>query len=260
MREGLATMPDRGRVLRASRWRAYASTGERAENGARTAGYRRRLLATRRALHAARRALRVDSMTGLANRLGLDEAIVARRASGHPWSLAFIDLDHFKALNDRFGHAAGDAVLTEVARRLALGAGEQASVARLGGDEFAAVIPLPAPSAAALMEQVLDLVSQPQRLQDGTTCHASASVGVVDADPDIDITDLKRRADATLYEAKDQRGRVATWTPSTDMTRHHTGRETEVAPRQRAAGRLRNTAVTRLVACVSRVKKKNGSI
>lgn len=86
-----------------------------------------------------------DFLTGLANRRAfidsLEAAIDAASAGGEGYALAMVDLDGFKPINDIFGHAAGDAILREVGRRLARAAGEGATVARMGGDEFALLLP-----------------------------------------------------------------------------------------------------------------------
>lgn len=82
-----------------------------------------------------------DPLTGLRNRRGLDRALAALAASGQPFGLIHIDLDHFKRINDTLGHAAGDRVLAEVAARLKHAVRDGDSVARLGGDEFVVLLP-----------------------------------------------------------------------------------------------------------------------
>src|SRR5205085_247762 len=85
-----------------------------------------------------------DSLTGLANRAllheRLDHVLAQRRPPGFSISLLLLDLDGFKAINDTYGHATGDALLVEVADRLVQGVRRGDTVARLGGDEFAVVL------------------------------------------------------------------------------------------------------------------------
>ncbi|MFX8918497.1 GGDEF domain-containing protein, partial [Acinetobacter baumannii] len=79
-----------------------------------------------------------DSLTGLKNRSGFDEEVsrAIGKGDGAPFAILALDLDRFKAVNDRHGHAAGDAVLLAVARRFSDRVGPRGCVARLGGDEF----------------------------------------------------------------------------------------------------------------------------
>ncbi|WDZ78500.1 diguanylate cyclase [Ensifer adhaerens] len=83
-----------------------------------------------------------DRLTGLLNRSGFDDMLAAAllRAKTHPFTLVYADLDEFKAVNDRHGHAAGDAVLVAMAERFRNRAGPKGTVARLGGDEFAIIL------------------------------------------------------------------------------------------------------------------------
>ena len=152
---------------------------------------------------------RHDPLTGLPNRLllmdRLDQAIAATRRSGSILAVCFLDLDGFKGVNDRFGHAAGDEVLREVARRLggAMRGGD--TVARLGGDEF--ILLLSGARARAEIDQALErlisVVRNPVELASHEVVRLSASLGVV-AFPD-DATEpqlLLRLADAAMYAAK----------------------------------------------------------
>jgi diguanylate cyclase (GGDEF)-like protein len=157
-----------------------------------------------------RRSALHDALTGLPNRTLLDErgrnalTCVERRERGA--ALLFIDLDHFKQVNDRMGHAAGDRVLSEVGRRLADSLRDVDTVARLGGDEFAVLIDGPADEkrlaveAAAVAERVIDLLSRPLRLS-GRDVALSASVGIALASGS-DLDRVLRDADAAMYRAK----------------------------------------------------------
>lgn len=145
-----------------------------------------------------------DQLTGLHNRHALVNRIEEHRAAhpAAPVGIIFIDLDGFKHINDCHGHAAGDAVLTEVARRLSQAVLAPSSVYRLGGDEFIVLVPdAERPAAVAeLAEQFCtaltgdyDVGSQAVRL--------SASVGCTSG-PTDDVEDLIRKADADMYRHK----------------------------------------------------------
>ncbi|HET6685306.1 MAG TPA: GGDEF domain-containing protein [Jiangellaceae bacterium] len=132
-----------------------------------------------------------DQLTGLPGRVLLRERLGAVLRNGHRVALVFVDLDGFKRVNDADGHAAGDRILIEVARRLERSAGAGAFVARYGGDEFAIVIRAAEPEARAVAARVANALPWP------------ASVGVAvshggDADPDA----LLAEADAAMYAAK----------------------------------------------------------
>ena len=136
---------------------------------------------------------RVDALTGLGNRLALDERLThaARRRSGGPVSVFFIDVDHFKRYNDGLGHHAGDRLLVEVARRLRDLLGED-GVYRVGGDEFVAVrADLDRPSLEELAGDVVAIAAEPVEL-DGRELNCTVSVGVAQLDPS---QALERRAD-----------------------------------------------------------------
>lgn len=91
---------------------------------------------------------RTDPLTGLANRIGLDEGLRNARESGEPHALVMADIDDFKEINDTYGHAAGDKALIELARRLRSAVRETDVVARLGGDEVAVLLTQADPRAA----------------------------------------------------------------------------------------------------------------
>jgi len=157
---------------------------------------------------------RHDSLTGLPNRSAiLDQlaaSLQAARAGGWRLAVMFVDLDHFKELNDSLGHEAGDGMLCEVARRLKTALKGHSVAARLGGDEFLVLLPtvLPADDPVALADQLLASLGQPLQLS-GQEIRPSASVGVsLFPDDGVDATTLLRLADLALYRAK-QGGRNA---------------------------------------------------
>lgn len=101
------------------------------------------------------RLARTDTLTGVANRMEFEDSLAAAQASGEPFALMLSDLDLFKEVNDKYGHAMGDAALIELARRLKGSVRDSDLVARLGGDEFAVLIPF---TTKDLAREVLDRV------------------------------------------------------------------------------------------------------
>lgn len=149
------------------------------------------------ALAAARFEATHDGLTGLYNRVGFTEivgSLLARRDAA-PVTVALVDLDRFKPINDMYGHAAGDRVLVAVAGELRRIAGRDGVVGRLGGDEFALAVPAGAVG-------VLPTVSVPVAVSETVTVEVSASVGVAFADGAADLRVLLGRADAAMYRAK----------------------------------------------------------
>jgi len=115
----------------------------------------------------------------------------------------YCDLDHFKAINDTLGHAAGDQLLAEVARRLELTAREHDTVGRLGGDEFV-VIAYPVPSAAeaaCIAARLMGAVQQPLQLA-GEKVLPTASIGAALSEPGTAADQLIADADRAMYAAK----------------------------------------------------------
>lgn len=170
-------------------WRKYRQDLRRAEEEL-----------THRSLH--------DALTDLPNRTlffdRLDQACARARRSGDPFAVMMIDLDRFKEINDNFGHAAGDAVLHTVARRLRANLREVDTVARLGGDEFAALLQnvSTTEAAAAVAAKLIALVEQPIA-HDGRVLHVGCSLGVALC-PLLGTSPagLLSVADDAMYEAK----------------------------------------------------------
>jgi diguanylate cyclase (GGDEF)-like protein len=153
-----------------------------------------------------------DALTGVANRRRLDDELqrlIARsRRSGRPLSVVLVDLDHFKVINDTWGHDAGDQVLVATVARLLAGVREADLLGRWGGEEFLLLAPdADHASARALAERCRsELVATPI-LSEGIT--VTASFGVATLAVDDDARALMRRADLALYAAKsDGRDRV----------------------------------------------------
>lgn len=136
-------------------------------------------------------------------------ALVRAHDGGPGLSLLFIDLDDFKAVNDTYGHAAGDAVLRAVARRVQAAVRTDDRVGRLGGDEFLAVLQGVADTevAGATADRMLRLLDQPIRFGD-LELRVRASVGVATAgdDEDLTFTTFIDRADRAMYRAKQAGG------------------------------------------------------
>ncbi|GJD78085.1 GGDEF domain-containing protein [Methylobacterium gregans] len=152
-------------------------------------------------------AARTDFLTGLANRQGFFERgtrMLAEREPDRPFALLAFDLDHFKSINDRYGHAAGDAVLALFARVAREAAGPDALVVRLGGEEFAALLPGQGARAARQVgEDIARLFAEAAAHRDGPGIRATVSVGLAEAGPDRgDLSGLLSAADRALYRAK----------------------------------------------------------
>lgn len=147
-----------------------------------------------------------DPLTMLLNRRGLDTRL--RAIADEPWALAVIDADHFKALNDRHGHAVGDTVLRELAFRLSHAARQVDTVSRIGGEEFCLVAPLGSGQIdirAWAQRLLLRLTGEPVETEAGAL-RVTASIGCTLRRAGEDFAPAFGRADAALYAAK-QAGR-----------------------------------------------------
>ena len=170
-----------------------------------------------------RKAAMVDPLTGIANRRSFlqDASMLAKMhlANPRPTAVLVIDLDHFKSINDRFGHALGDRVLeifTEAARKSMRGSD---LVGRLGGEEFAAILmDTSGEKAAAVAERIRVTFAQMAEEVDGRPVCGTVSIGMVHCQgPTLDVTELLAQADHALYFAK-ERGRNRVEVASLDMT------------------------------------------
>ena len=199
-----------------TRWWALSGSPKFDEAG-RFAGYRgvgRDITEVKRSQERIAMLGRYDPLTGLANRTLFQEALgmaLARAAGGaKAAALLFVDLDHFKRVNDALGHAMGDRLLIGVAERLRGLAGEGVTVARLGSDEFALVVPdVTAATAAQLAGEIVALLAAPFDIEHHQL-RIGASVGWVLGPADGQCEErLLRCADLALREAKAAgRGRV----------------------------------------------------
>jgi diguanylate cyclase (GGDEF)-like protein len=153
-----------------------------------------------------------DGLTGLPNRTlyadRLERALAHARRTDKPVAVLFIDLDRFKDVNDTFGHAAGDVLLTAVAQRLVRCCRSEDTVARLAGDEFAILLPHMTASSDAIVvaQRVLDLLADPVTVA-GERVRVGGSVGIAVYPEDGTTTDeLLASADAAMYRAKETGG------------------------------------------------------
>ncbi len=170
-------------------------------------GFQRRL--THRATH--------DALTDLANRTLFEqrtnEALAeAEGGDGDTLSLALIDLDDFKAINDRLGHAVGDALLVVVAQRLREAVRDDDVVARLGGDEFGLLLRgLRSDEATDVLDGIAESLTRPVHAL-GYDLLVKASIGLAEVWPEASPQELLRRADLAMYAAKERgKGRHAVY-------------------------------------------------
>lgn len=165
-----------------------------------------------------------DTLTGLGNRgqfqARLSEIDMARTSSAPYSALVLIDIDHFKAINDTFGHSVGDQCLIETARRLKLTCGPAHHIARIGGDEFAILLqPDLTPSELdAIGARLLAALTETGPVP-GTSVRLGTSIGIAEAG-NLSSRQLFLNADTALYAAKDAgRGSVRRYLP--DMGSRH---------------------------------------
>jgi diguanylate cyclase (GGDEF)-like protein len=148
-----------------------------------------------------------DNLTKLPNRLlledRLNQAIQGARRTHAAFSVLFLDLDGFKAVNDAFGHHVGDLLLAEVARRIRGAIRTSDTLARIGGDEFVLLADLGEPTSAAnLADKLVRIVGQQYRIAEHEIC-ISVSIGIALYDDFAQEThELLRNADAAMYHAK----------------------------------------------------------
>ena len=147
------------------------------------------------------RDVRTDPLTGLINRRGLDEVLELWRAEARPFAAIAVDIDHFKQVNDSWGHEVGDAVLRRLGLILRQTARDTDLVCRTGGEEFVLLLPgLSSAAAVAVAERLRKAVAR-ERIDPAGHVTVSAGVAVLPEDA-TDIGTALRLADEMLYEAK----------------------------------------------------------
>jgi diguanylate cyclase (GGDEF)-like protein len=174
--------------------------------------YTKRFIAFHRRVTEANELLRemscLDPLTGIRNARAFNETsehlIREAQRYGTPFSALFIDLDHFKAINDRYGHEAGDMVLKEVAVCLTKCSRESDLLGRIGGEEFFMLLPhTDLPGAMVLAEKLRQSVEALMPSIGEVRIPVTVSIGVARSQPDHkSISDIKRRADQAMYLAK----------------------------------------------------------
>ncbi len=161
-------------------------------------------------LEDAERGANLDALTGLPNRRYFDELLAImgpRRRDTDSLGIMMIDIDHFKRLNDRYGHAQGDVVLKAVATAIAMTLRAEDTPVRYGGEEFAVMLRrASAPQASEAAERVRAAVAGLSIARLGLETPVTVSVGVAIADEDEEVSVVIGRADQALYRAK-RRGR-----------------------------------------------------
>lgn len=186
----------------------------------------KRVIELQEQLVAARESLRFeamhDSLTQLLNRGAtleqLDRELVRASRRSAPVTVLMADLDHFKAINDTFGHATGDIVLREAARRLKLGVRAYDSVGRFGGEEFIGVLPeCEAKVGLQVAQRLCRMVAESAVVTSAGKVPVTVSIGIASSDqfPGATAESLLRAADSALYQAKHSgRARAVLATPA----------------------------------------------
>ncbi len=166
----------------------------------------------KRASDALRKQAMFDPLTNLANRRAFDEGLNASIAdytrNGHEFSLLLLDLDHFKAVNDTYGHGVGDEVLTQVGAAIREMSRPYDVAGRYGGEEFGLILNQTEPSKGwDVGQRVLEAIRQLSIFADGQQLRITASAGLastLERRTEIDAKQIFQQADAALYEAKGQ--------------------------------------------------------
>jgi diguanylate cyclase (GGDEF)-like protein len=178
-------------------------------------------MAKERTEYRHRTAARTDPLTGIANRRGfLEQAVASKRAAidAKPMAVLMFDLDHFKSINDQYGHAVGDRTLQIFADTAKANVGTSGLIGRWGGDEFIAVLyDTTRDHAATLAERVQLGFEKAASDIDGRIVRATVSTGMVfGAHGPFELPTMLLQADQALYSAKrDGRNRLAIATPDT---------------------------------------------
>lgn len=164
------------------------------------------MLVSERTVKAHKTAASIDPLTGLFNRRGFSELtgrMIEREArAGRPVTVLIFDIDHFKSVNDRFGHPAGDEILKLFGSVLMHTLRITDIVGRIGGEEFAAVLPCPVDEATIAAERLRIAFANAGVQVDETPLETTVSIGVAGGPPGTDLTALLAAADTALYRAK----------------------------------------------------------
>lgn len=160
-----------------------------------------------RAQKALEEAAMTDPLTGLLNRRSmmahLQHQMARNHRSGEPFTVLIADLDHFKKINDTYGHAAGDHVLIETAKRISAHIRGQDIVSRWGGEEFLILLPETGIEGGKVVaEKIRQRICVMPFLWGGKVIHLTTSIGIAPFSKDGSLDDCIRRADYTLYKAK----------------------------------------------------------
>ncbi|ALK96912.1 diguanylate cyclase [Massilia sp. WF1] len=178
----------------------------------------------REAIAQRRKSVFCDELTGVANRRAFFEAaeleLTRNRRTPRPTALILFDADHFKQINDRYGHPAGDCVLRQLGAALSMTFRQVDVVARVGGEEFAVLLPSSTMDGAAVVaERLRQLVAGQPAVCDGVAIAYTVSAGIaaIDEGEPLDLDTLIKRADRALYAAKaNGRNRVECWNGEPD--------------------------------------------
>lgn len=149
---------------------------------------------------------RTDGLTGLHNRKAFDQALDGLfgqwNRQGKSFSMGMIDIDHFKHINDTYGHPAGDAVLRQISNLLQQNLAQEVCLARYGGEEFAVLSMASGEKLAAALERLRQHIWQVKIEHESHTLRLSFSAGAAEIASQDKISNLVRRADEALYAAK----------------------------------------------------------
>jgi diguanylate cyclase (GGDEF)-like protein len=164
------------------------------------------MLVSDRAVQVHKAAAAIDPLTGMFNRRGFAEAtarVIEREASaGRPVTVLIFDIDHFKSINDRFGHAAGDEILKLVAIVVTNALRMTDLSGRIGGEEFAALLPCSIEEAVSAAQRVREAFAASGIAVDDAPVDTTVSIGVAGGPPGTELEVLLAAADTALYQAK----------------------------------------------------------
>ncbi|HEX9813912.1 MAG TPA: diguanylate cyclase [Myxococcota bacterium] len=180
-------------------------------------------LRTKRLIDLLQERARIDALTGLNNRAAMDDTLIAATSAfhrtGQPLALLMIDLDHFKEINDTYGHGVGDDVIRRVGMAIRAGCRPYDIACRFGGDEFGVILAQTDSSCAEqVSERILDRINQIKIRAGSDEIEIACSGGLASASEmpsDFEPAELLKAADEALYLAKSEgRNRLAVATPS----------------------------------------------